>query len=72
MKVSDTIEIVSEAPGVYHIPGVHNTQQTICGYVDCAGVETHDATDHPCNCEPCIEAVEKIKSLRFKKGYFEQ
>lgn len=69
-RVTTTTEITSEQPGVYHIPGVHNMQQTLCGYVDCAGAEDHDAADHPCNCVSCIDALAAIKALRFPKGYF--
>lgn len=69
--VTITTEIVSEQPGVYHIPGVHNMQQTLCGYVDCAGAEDHNAAAHPCNCGSCIDALNAIKALRFPKHYFE-
>lgn len=64
------MEILGEEPGVYHIPGVHNTQQTLCGYVDAAGAVEHFAEEHPCNCGACKDAYKKIKALRFPKGYF--
>jgi hypothetical protein len=70
-RVDTTIEITSQERGVYHIPGVHNTQQTLCGYVDCYGDKRHDAAEHPCNCQHCIDALNKIKAMRFPKHYFE-
>lgn len=69
-RVNNTVEVTSEERGVYHIPGVHNMQQTLCGYVDCFGVERHDAKDHPCNCRGCIDALNDIKAMRFPKHYF--
>lgn len=63
-----TIEVEDE-PGVYHIPGVHNMQNTLCGFVDTM-CETRDAEEFPCNCQSCIEALAKIKALRFPKYYF--
>lgn len=56
--------------GNYHILGVHNGQATLCGFVDIEHT-CHDYADHPCNCADCIEALKKIKSMRFPKGYFE-
>jgi hypothetical protein len=69
-RVNTTVEVTGEERGVYHIPGVHNMQQTLCGYVDCSGVEDHDAEDHPCNCRGCIDALRDIKAMRFPKHYF--
>jgi hypothetical protein len=70
-RVGKTTEITSEQPGVYHIPGVHNMQQTLCGYIDCGGQVDHDAADHPCNCKSCFDALNAIKALRFSKDYFD-
>lgn len=67
---SHTVEVDDE-PGVYHIPGVHNMQMTLCGFVDCSNQKDHDADTHPCNCIKCIDALRKIKALRFCKNYFE-
>lgn len=69
-KTTTTIEVTGEDPGVYHIPGQHNMQQTLCGFVDCSFTESHDAEDHPCNCKDCISALKKIQALRFPAGYF--
>jgi len=66
-----TVEIQSEEPGVYHIPGQGNMQQTLCGWVDAFGQVDHSALDHPCNCRNCIDMLNKIKALRFPKHYFE-
>lgn len=65
-----TVEVTSEQPGMYHIPGQHNMQQTLCGYVDCFGAEDRDAERFPCNCIACIDALKKIKALRFPSHYF--
>jgi hypothetical protein len=70
MKEIYTQEIANDQPGVYHIPGVHNGQQTLCGWVDASGSTEHRASDHPCNCSPCIDAYRKIKALTFPSGYF--
>ena len=72
MKVTDTIEIEGEEHGVYHIPGVHNMQQTLCGFVDASGYRIHNSEHNPCNCRKCIEALTKIKSMRFPKDYFKK
>lgn len=65
-----TIEVKEPGQeGVYHIPGVHNMQNTLCGWVDVTDTE-FDFKDHPCNCLECITALKKIKGLRFPKGYF--
>ena len=64
----ETVE-PEDTPGVYHIPGVHNMQITLCGFVD-VDHDFHDYEDHPCNCAVCEQALKKIKALRFPKGYF--
>lgn len=69
MKVTQTIRITQEGDDAWHIPGVHNTQQTLCGYVDCM-YEASDFESNPVNCYACIDALKKIKALRFPKGYF--
>jgi hypothetical protein len=69
-KTNTTVEVASELPGIYHIPGQHNMQQTLCGYVDCAGAEDRDAEEYPCNCGACIGALKSIKALRFPSHYF--
>jgi len=60
---------VDDTPGVYHIPGVHNMQVTLCGFVDTTN-NSVDAAKHPCNCVACISAFKKIKALRFPRYYF--
>lgn len=64
-----TIKI--NVPGVdeYHIPGVHNMQVTLCGWIDVNSKE-FDYKKFPCNCFACKDALEKIRELRFPKGYF--
>lgn len=52
-----------------HIPGVHNMQTTLCGYVDVIYREV-SAVEYPCDCKQCIDALKRIKALRFPKGYF--
>ncbi len=66
---TETVE-TEDTPGEYHIPGVHNMQITLCGFVD-VDYETHDYNEHPCNCFECEKALKKIKALRFPKGYFD-
>ena len=68
-KVESQTYETAERPGVYCIPGVHNSQITLCGFVDVQYTE-HEASDHPCNCEDCIDALQRIKRLRFCRGYF--
>jgi len=68
MVESQTYE-TDEEPGKYCIPGVHNSQITLCGFVD-VGYTAHEAEDHPCNCEDCIAALKAIRRLRFSRGYF--
>ena len=63
-----TVE-VEEDIGVYHIRGVHNMQNTLCGFVDVSN-NLKDAQEYPCNCHSCISALRDIKALRFPKGYF--
>jgi len=65
-----TVEVTSELPGTYHVPGQHNMQQTLFGYVDCAGAEDRDAEEYPCNCTACVDALNTIKALRFPAHYF--
>ncbi|MDR9836860.1 MULTISPECIES: hypothetical protein [Herbaspirillum] len=68
-QMLSTVEVQDE-PGVYHIPGVHNLQNTLCGFVDVSWSADRDAEEFPCNCEKCIDALAKIKALRFPKYYF--
>lgn len=69
MIVTQTVHVPDDAPGVYHIPGVHNTQVTLCGFVDVMN-DSVDAEEHPCNCPACIAAFKKIKSMKFPRYYF--
>ncbi len=67
--VGVTIE-TEEAPGTYCIPGSGDgSHMTLCGFVDVLHT-THDASDHPCNCESCIEHLRVVKAMKFKRGYF--
>lgn len=68
-KVESQTYETKEQPGVYCIPGVHNSQVTLCGFVD-VPYTTHEAADHPCNCVNCIDALRKIQRMRFTQGYF--
>ena len=46
-------------------------QNTLCGFVDVGGpVEMRDAEEYSCNCRKCVDALAKIKELRFPKYYF--
>lgn len=56
---------------IYHIPGIHNMQQTLCGWVD-VPYEQHHYSEHPVNCRQCIDAYKEIKALKFPKCYFEE
>jgi hypothetical protein len=69
MKVTKTYQVQGEGDDAWHIPGVHNSQLTLCGFVD-VSYEEADFTDHPCDCSGCIKALKKIQALRFPKGYF--
>jgi hypothetical protein len=70
MRYTYTVHVPVEQPGVYHIPGVHNCQLTLCGFVDIARAEEAPAREHPCNCGTCIDALKRIQEMRFPKGYF--
>ena len=69
--ITDTIEVVGEngQEGTYHIPGVHNMQNTLCGFVDVM-TDEHDCEEHPCNCVACMDALNKIRKLRFPNNYW--
>jgi hypothetical protein len=70
--ITETIEVHEpNQNNIYHIPGVHNMQNTLCGFVDVV-TDEHDYEDHPCNCEPCIDALKKTRKLRFPKDYWEK
>lgn len=68
-----TIEVTDgpggQTCGEYHIPGVHNMQATLCGFVD-VSTRKHDSDTHPVNCLECISALKKIRALKFPKNYF--
>ena len=70
-KIDTTVEITDDDPGRYHIPGVHNGQQTLCGWVDTSGAVDHNCIDHQCNCGSCIKAWMDIKAMKFSQYYFE-
>ena len=70
VKTTETVETPTETPGVFHIPGVHNMQNTLCGFVDVIN-QSHDYRDHPVNCRACIDALKAIQALRFPGGYFD-
>lgn len=69
MKETTTIE-VGEDKGVHHIPGVHNMQITLCGFVDVGTYTEHDYINYPCNCCGCQTALRKIQALKFPEFYF--
>ncbi len=54
---------VLENPGIYCIPGVHNTQLTLCGFVDTV-YTTHDAKDHLCILFCCFTKNQKNAFLQ--------
>jgi pyrrolidone-carboxylate peptidase len=68
-KIESQTYETSERPGRYCIPGVHNSQLTLCGFVD-VPYTAHEATDHPCNCVDCMDALTAIRRLRFARNYF--
>lgn len=70
MKYDYTVLIPNEDPDVYHIPGVHNTQMTLCGWVDASSQECCNYVDHPVNCKSCVDAYKQIKAMKFPKDYF--
>ncbi len=63
------VECPDDDPGVYHIPGCGNTQNTLCGFVDVAH-EQYWYGLHQVNCKACIDMLKRIQALRFPNGYF--
>jgi hypothetical protein len=68
MKITETIQC-SEQTGIFHIPGVHNSQTTLCGFVDVPH-DALDATRFKMNCKSCRQALLRIQALSFPRGYF--
>ena len=67
--VGTTIE-TEDAPGRFCIPGSGDgSHLTLCGFVDVLH-KVHDAGEHPCNCQSCMEHLRIVKAMRIKRGYF--
>ena len=67
--IQSTILITNCDDARFHIPGAHNMQQTLCGYVD-AGYQQRFYKDSPVNCTACIDALKKIRAMKFPQKYF--
>lgn len=63
------VECYDDEPGVYHIPGCGNMQNTLCGFVDVQNEHYH-FDGRPVTCVACIAILKRIQALRFPKGYF--
>ena len=63
-RLKNTITVIEDHTGDYHVPGVSLVGSvTLCGWVDVPH-NVHDAADRPVTCKVCMEIIKYCKNIK--------